>query len=333
MTDQLSHQPKSVVSRPQGAALLSAMVLLGLVATLTVGIAWVGYSAISRIENQRDAGQAELLAHALIDYGRWMLIADSRASAGASSLYDHPSEPWAQFVPETRITALFPDLLSAEDQARADQTVISGGLTDEQGRFNLESLLVARGGSGEPAEAQFRRLLRLQGISPDDVNRISDAIQEFLKRTAIDPAGHRRLHQGSGELAWVGLQRDLIPSLALNGGQRAALLAQLTILPGQTALNVNTANLVTLQAVLGDESGEVSRRIVSIRDRFPLRTTSEIAALLAPGQVIPNGQLDTKSLYFRASGSVRFGRSERAFIALLQREPSRVRTLEITEPW
>lgn len=332
MMNRLLHQPKFVVSRPHGAALLSAMVLLGLVATLTVGISWVGYSAISRLENQRDAGQAELLAHALIDYGRWMLIADSRASAGASSLYDHPSEPWAQFVPETRVTALFPDLLSAEDQARADQTVISGGLTDEQGRFNLESLLAARE-SGESAEAQFRRLLRLQGILPDEANRISDAVQEFLKRTAIDPAGHRRLHQGSGELAWVGLQRDLIPSLALNEGQRAALLGQLTILPGQTALNVNTANLVTLQAVLGDESGEVSRRIVAMRDRLPLRTTSEIAALLAPGQVIPNGQLDTKSLYFRASGSVRFGRSERAFIALLQREPSRVRTLEITEPW
>ena len=307
------------------------MVLLGLVATLTVGISWIGVSAIARLENQRDAGQTKYLVQALVDYGRWMLVADSRAGDNASTLYDHPSEPWAQVIPETRIAALFPDLLSPEDQARADQTVISGGLSDEQGRFNLESLLVSND-SLVTGESQLRRLLSLLGLTTEQIDQTVMALQSFLKTTGVDPRGVRRVQQGSGELAWTVLQRDLGPLVHLSQRQRADLLARVTLLPGQTALNVNTADVVTLQAVLDDSSGELSRKLVATRERLPLRSLSEVRALLPSDKVIPNGQLDTKSLYFRASGYVRFGRSEKAFVALLQRDPSRVRTLEITEP-
>ncbi len=63
---------------PRGAALVTVMALVAILASLSVSLAWLGYQAIARIQAQRDAGQADQLAQAVIDYGRWVLWADSR---------------------------------------------------------------------------------------------------------------------------------------------------------------------------------------------------------------------------------------------------------------
>ena len=312
---------------PRGAALISAMALVMVVTSLTVGLAWVGYSAIARLENQRDAGQARLIAQAMMDYARWILTSDLRGALGGSATLDHLSEPWAQPIPHSRLNSLLGAQMSDQDLRQFGQAAISGQLADEQSRFNLEALVKADGLDARAVE-RLARLSRAAGLSGQEHDALVEQVAALARQTRLDGAGRRRLMQPGAVSVWQHFERSVLPGLGLGETQAQALRQWLTWLPERTPVNVNTASAAVLQAVLEMDSVATAERIVAQRDRIPFRSLAEFTAFMPPGQSFETVQFDMKTKYFRAVGYAQFGRAEQAFEVLLRREGGRVSVVD-----
>ncbi len=76
--------------RQSGAALLLAMILVTLVATLAAGMVWQQTRAVQVEAAGRAQAQAEWILNGALDWARLILREDAR-SGGA----DHLGEPWA----------------------------------------------------------------------------------------------------------------------------------------------------------------------------------------------------------------------------------------------
>lgn len=312
---------------PRGAALIAAMAMMMVVTSLTVGLAWLGYSAIARLENQRDSGQARLIAQAMIDYARWILTSDLRGAMGGSATLDHLSEPWAQPIPHSRLNSLLGAQMTDQDLRQFGQAAISGQMVDEQSRFNLEALFTAQGVDPRAAN-RLERLTRAAGLSSAQHEQLIERLSETFAQTRIDGAGRRRMLTPGAVSIWQHLERELIPSLDLEEGSRLALLQWLTWLPERTPININTASAPVLQAVLEMDSSPTAERIVAQRDRIPFRSLAEFTSFMPSGQSFETVQFDTKTKYFRASGYAQFGRAEQDFQVLLRREGGRVNVVD-----
>lgn len=303
------------------------MAMMMVVTSLTVGLAWLGYSAIARLENQRDSGQARLIAQAMIDYARWILTSDLRGAMGGSATLDHLSEPWAQPIPHSRLNSLLGAQMTDQDLRQFGQAAISGQMVDEQSRFNLEALFTAQGVDPRAAN-RLERLTRAAGLSSAQHEQLIERLSQTFAQTRIDGAGRRRMLTPGAVSIWQHLERELIPSLGLEEDSRLALLQWLTWLPERTPININTASAPVLQAVLEMDSSPTAERIVAQRDRIPFRSLAEFTSFMPSGQSFETVQFDTKTKYFRASGYAQFGRAEQDFQVLLRREGGRVNVVD-----
>lgn len=308
---------------PRGAALIAAMALVLVVSSLTVSVAWLGYSAIARVENQRDSGQARYIAQTLMDYARWILGSDLRGAMGASAVMDHLSEPWAQPIPHTKLQSLLSGQLSADEMRQFGQAAISGQIHDEQAKFNLENLVQSGVMDDTRAKALQAALVR-SGLSASTAQAVIKGVETLLAQTSLDGSGRRRLIRAGEASVWKAFDGQVLSTLGLEAHERVRVYSLLTWLPERSALNVNTASREVLTLLMPGEAAGLAERIVAQRDRIPFRSLSELSAFLPPGQQLDMSQFDTKTKYFRAQGYAQFGRAEQAFEILLRRETGRV---------
>ena len=308
---------------PRGAALIAAMALVLVVSSLTVSVAWLGYSAIARVENQRDSGQARYIAQTLMDYARWILGSDLRGAMGGSAVMDHLSEPWAQPIPHTKLQSLLSGQLSVDEMRQFGQAAISGQIHDEQAKFNLENL-VQSGVMDETRAKALQAALVRSGVSSSTAQAVLKGVETLLAQTSLDGSGRRRLIRAGEASVWQAFDGQVLSTLGLEVHERARVHSLLTWLPERSALNVNTASREVLTLLMPGEAAGLAERIVAQRDRIPFRSLSELSAFLPPGQQLDMSQFDTKTKYFRAQGYAQFGRAEQAFEILLRRETGRV---------
>jgi general secretion pathway protein K len=322
---------------PQGAALVTVMALVAILSILSVSLAWLGYQAIARVQAQRDAGQADQLAQAVIDYGRWVLWADSRGSAGGSSVMDHLAEPWAQTIPHSRLDQLLGAQMDAQDQRQFAAAAIAGQITDEQSRFDLSRAFPAEGGVDEKGQAQLLQLLSLLGLS--DSQRRS-LLQQFRN---IQTSGLIQAHsgqesqkvsaaiQGYEGSSWLQLQRLLQTSQVLSESQRFDLERSLTWLERTGRINVNTVAPEVLRALWTGPSSLVDS-LLARRDRIPFRTLSEISSMIPPAAGIDISQFDTQTELFRMQGYAQFGLAETSFTVIVRRSGGKVSVMDRFQP-
>jgi general secretion pathway protein K len=299
------------------------MALVLVVSSLTVSVAWLGYSAIARVENQRDSGQARYIAQTLMDYARWILGSDLRGAMGGSAVMDHLSEPWAQPIPHTKLQSLLSGQLSVDEMRQFGQAAISGQIHDEQAKFNLENL-VQSGVMDETRAKALQAALVRSGVSSSTAQAVLKGVETLLAQTSLDGSGRRRLILAGEASVWQAFDGQVLSILGLEVQERARVHSLLTWLPERSALNVNTASREVLTLLMPSEAAGLAERIVAQRDRIPFRSLSELSAFLPPGQQLDMSQFDTKTKYFRAQGYAQFGRAEQAFEILLRRETGRV---------
>jgi len=315
---------------PKGAAVVTALVILALVVSLGASISWLGQTAILRAENQRDGGQAALMAEALVDYARWVLDSDQRGAFGQDAQMDHLLEPWARPLAETRVLDLFGERVSDNQRRALQRAWISGAITDEQARFNVGNLIVG-GQVDEHALTRLRSLLSRCGLDDDSVRRLSAALIDAARRTHVDDRARAAMDVIERGAVWARFHRDVLPSLLSNSEHRESVAAVLTMLPLRTPVNVNTASTHVLQAMLGLDAQRAADEVLSRRAGIPLRDVSELRRLLAQSMPSDPGVLDTRSAFFRATGVARYGRAERSFVALLERHTQGVLRLELMD--
>ena len=122
------------LARQTGAALLSAMLTVTLVATFASAALWQQFRSLQVETAERSRLQSSLILTGALDWARLILREDAR-TGGA----DHLAEPWAVPLEEARLSSFL-----AVDGAAADpdrEAFLSGSITDMQGRLNVANLI------------------------------------------------------------------------------------------------------------------------------------------------------------------------------------------------
>jgi general secretion pathway protein K len=283
--------------RQRGAALLLAMLILTLVATLATGMVWQQWRAIQVEGAERARTQSAWILSGALDWARLILREDAR-TGGA----DHLGEPWAVPLAEARLSSFLAADRDNNSAAESDglDAFLSGTITDAQSRWNLRKLIDAE---GKVAPAQLRVLTRLceqAGLPSDTADRVALALRKAWAPdgTAADSAAiaPKRL----AELAWLGIGADTLQSLE----------PWVTLLPGtDTRVNVNTAAAEVIAAAVDGMSLGSAQRLLQERQRTPLRDLSSASAR-AYFPADPQTNLDgvgVTSRYFIVQGRLRLG--------------------------
>ena len=289
------------IARQQGVAIVLAMAVVAL-AALTATAIMVSQSTWSRqIELSTSHAQAQRLIQAGLEWARAVLSDDRRVSN-----IDTLGEPWALRLPS----------IPVEDGS------LAGHIEDQQGKFNLNNLVVD--GKVDLAQlAHFQRLLSILDLPPD----LADALADW-----IDADSEPRPQGGAEDAYYLSLQppylaanRPLtdVAELALvrgfNGNVRARLRPFVTALPRLTAINVNTASPEVISSIVDGLNLDDARTIVSQRERVYFRSPSDFLSQLPRGLTVPNENISVSSDYFVATMQVTIAGAQARGSALLAR--------------
>ena len=307
-------------TRQQGAALLSAMLVVTLVASLASAALWLQWRQVEIETAERGRSQSQWLMTGAMDWTRLVLAEDARSAQNA----DHLGEPWALPVQESRLSTF----LSQDRQWREGdpEVFLSGQIFDAQSRLNLAALL--EDGKPVPAavaawtrlfaqlelpQAELQRLLQgwTQAVA---ASRSGAAMQATAQAMPDGPLLPQRLDQ----LAWLGLDAATLARLAPHA----------TVLPVATPVNLNTASELVLQVVVPGLDAASARQAVQRRNAKPWMSLQEAAeALGASAGSLDERQHSVRSRYFEIHGRLRIAQNVQQEVALVERGGTLTRML------
>jgi len=288
--------------RQRGMAVITAILVVALVASAASFMAWQQQLWLRQGENLGAQAQSRVVALAALQWARSALAQDARSSS-----VDHLGEGWAQPLSPLPV----------------EGGELSGGLSDQQGLFNLNSLV--REGKASAADlAVFQKLLDLLQLPPGLAGAVVDWIDpdaeptypggaEDMDYLALDPpyrAANRALTTVDGLYRIKGFDAARVERLR----------AFVTALPQATPVNVNTAPAEVLAAVAG-LSLDQARALVAARKARHFADLADFRERLPqPAAPLNETLLSVDSRYFLVTGHARFGRAKAGCQALLKRE-------------
>lgn len=305
----------------RGAALLTAMMIVTLVATLAAAMIWQQWRSVQVEAAERARAQAQWILLGAVDWARLILREDARTGArGGAGAVDHLGEPWALPLAEAKLsTFLAADKANTED---APEAFLSGQITDAQSRYNLRNLIQPTTAENyKQEERTLSRLMSLAGASGTSASSLALALRQAappapatptdggappagadkppadpanapppVTRTSDPPLLPERIEQ----LAWLGLDAETIRKLS----------PYVTLLPVATPVNVNTAPKEVLAAVANVDPAD-AERLVQARQRTPFRQLQDVTALLPKEAKLSTSRLGTRSDFFEIRGRLR----------------------------
>lgn len=283
-------------SRQRGAALLLALVVVTVIASLAGSMVWHQWRSVQAESAERARLQAHWVLMGALDWGRLILREDSRGSQ-----IDHLGEPWALPLQEARLSTFLAEGREDLEDNPALQAFVSGAITDAQSRFNLRNLVV-NGALSAPALRTLERIARAAEVEPAVVGLISQGVQRsWLPKAAEgrqDSSATMLSPERLSDLSWWGVApQDL-----------ERLRPWLSLLPVPTPLNVNTATAPMLAVALEGVDTAVAQRIVQQRSTAPFRSTEAVLALLPPSEGSNRAAgLSVQSNFFELQGRLRLG--------------------------
>ncbi len=302
----------------RGAAILTAMLVVTLVATLASAALWQQWRSVEIESAQRARVQSSWILVGALDWARLILREDAR-SGGA----DHLAEPWAVPLEEARLSTFFASTTSATESADdVQQSFISGLIIDLQSRMNVLNLVEGAQISA-PALRSFDKLFTLLNLDNAELAVLAENL-----RAALDYAGDAAdnnkakqallLPQRVEQLAWMGLSPRTL----------AALAPYITVLPVRTPVNLNTASAEVLFASIDALDMAGARQLVTARALAHFQKISDVAKLLGdrPGQVV-DGQHSVASRFFEVRGRLRLDQTTVQERSLVQRDGLEVKAL------
>lgn len=276
---------RSTASQQRGAALISAMLVVTLVATMASVALWQQWRHVEVESAERHRVQSGWLLNGAMDWSRLILREDALASgashsgnaaggsapASAGSGADHLAEPWAVPLQEAKLSTF----LAQDQQLREGdpEVFLSGQVTDAQSRLNLSNWYEAadgqRMGQLNPSmQAALSRLFNVLGLPASELAVLSrewlaaaQAARTPLSATGTSTgsnmSGAALLPQQVSQLQWLGLSRNTVTRLA----------AHVTILPEMTPVNLNTASAEVLYATVPGLDLAAAQQFVQQRAR------------------------------------------------------------------
>ena len=287
------HSPAAVKQR--GMAIISALLIAAVVAVIA-GAMLTRQTVFTR----------SLEAEQLRVQGQWLLLGALEQSR--LLLWDARKK----------------DVLTRLDQpwARAQGGVFEGRLEDEQGKFNLRNLVNRQQQDDEQLQ-HFERLCRLIGVDPAVSRRISQRV--------IGSYDQRVVHKGASDErlpAKYPMLRSLDDLSGIEGIDPQVLRrlhAFVSVLPGNTWVNGNTASAEVLSAVVPLLSLAQAQALVAERDsgRWFINRGDFVNRLRMPQVAMDSVQVGITSEWFRLQGQARREQRRVTIEALLHRPEDR----------
>ena len=296
--------------RQSGAAILLALLIMTLVATLAAGMVWLQWRGIEVETAERARTQADWLLNASLDWGNLILKSQTRNG----QVEDDLGQPWATPLAETKLSSF----LSADGNHSDDggpEAYLSGQITDAESKYNVYNILLDQTKFEEIN--RLRMLCNAVGVPADTADRIGAGLRD--SQSAQQSAGSGQASSGVlmpiqvDDLAWFGIDPKVVRQLKP--------FIQLLPLPaGTTAMstiNANTAPAEVLIAALPGISQAEAQQIILARQSHPFQAQKDI--WLAMGRAAANpwqnpnqapspqgNQVEVKSFHFEVYGQLRY---------------------------
>lgn len=302
-------------ARPAGAALLSALLTAALVAGLATAALWQSWQGVQRESALRQQWQTRWLMRAALDWTLAVLAGDGLRAAPV----DHLDEDWSKGLDRTPLEAL---LLTPEGAAQAAGAApavrlpgpwLSVHISDAQARLNLLNLLEGGALSAQWLQV-FARLFDQLGLPAQELEVLGRELLRASAGTADDrSSGAALMPERVGDLLWLGLSPTSVQALG----------PHLSVLPGRLPVNLNTADALVLQAVLGVPPAQVQQLLERRRTR-PFLSVDEAVA----GGQVTRDLLSVQTLFFAVEIVIELGADwQQRETALIQRQGATLRIL------
>jgi general secretion pathway protein K len=306
----------TVARRQRGAALLTAMIIVTLIASLAAGMVWQQYRAVQLEAADRARAQSGWILQGALDWARLILNEDARANR--QKTVDHLGEPWAVPLAESRLsTFLAADRTAATDEEGPD-AFLSGTIEDAQSRYNLRALL---GPQLDPLEQRVLERLCGQVNAPPGtaaviINGLRTAFPAPASGASSPASGDAT--SDSGPIQPAGL--DQLAWLGLDAATLARLQPYVVLLPKPTPVNLNTAPREVIAALFDNVDLASAERVVQTRKSQPLQSTADAAPLLPATVEITAGRASVDSSFFIVTGRLRLDERQLEQRSLIERQ-------------
>jgi len=291
-----------VPSRQQGLALITAMLVVAIAATVAAYVSLDQQVWLRQAQNLSDREQAEVVRIAAEEWAIVILDKDAK-----DSTTDNLTENWAKPLPPLPV----------------EGGQIAGQIVDAQGRFNINNLVLRNSATDKGV---FRNLLQSQSYDPELINAVIDWMDsntEALPGGAEDidylqlPTPYRAANQKMTSVDELRLVRGFTPEMV------EKLRPFLTALPTPTDINVNTAPPEVLSALFSVPVSSLSD-FISNQSQHPYtdigRVNQQIQQALTGSTKLPTGGYGIKSDYFYVDVDSQFGRYRGTTRTLVNRQ-------------
>lgn len=291
----------------RGAALLIAMIIVTLVATLAAAMTWRQYRAVQIESGERARAQAGWILIGALDWARLILREDAVSNQNKKK-WDHLGEPWAVPLAEARLSTFLGGDEKSGSGDDGPAVFLSGRIDDAQARYNLRNLLAAQTDAASRAleRSTLAKLCELVGVPAGTSTLIESRL---VAAFANPPANDAPLHiDRATDLGWLGLPPDVVSKLT----------PFLTLLPSTTKVNLNTAPREVIAALVTGLDLASAERLVQARQSSPFAATGDATPFLPSGASF-GARADVVSSYFYVTGRLRLDEHVLVQRALVQR--------------
>lgn len=298
-----------------GAAILTAMITVVLVATLSSSVLWQQWRGVEVETAERNRMQSEWLLTGGLDWARLILREDGR-EGGA----DYLSEPWAIPLEAARLSTFLAAGSSDGQSADATQEAfLSGQIIDMQSRLNVVNL-VQNGKIHEPSLTAFARLYSLFNLPEVELELIANKLRlaQGSRAERESDASAVLWPQDVDQLVWVGMSQHSL----------AVLRPFITVLPVRTPVNLNTAPVEVIYACVEGFSLADAHRLVRSRMLSHLDSLADAAKSSGnTGAQFSEMLHSVSSRFFEIRGQLRLDETVVQEQSLVQRDGMDVKTL------
>lgn len=305
----------------RGAAILTAMLTVVLVATLASAMLWQQWRAIEVESAQRTRVQAAWVLTGALDWARLILREDARQGGP-----DYLSEPWAVALAPARLTTFLAaergEALVGDDADGVQDAFLAGHLQDLQARLNVSNL-IDNGKLHEPSMAAWTKLFKQLDLPESELLTVSQQLLlAYAPGTDKQAAARAPLRpQAVADLLWLGLTPATLQ----------VLQPFVTLLPVRTPVNLNTAPPEVLMACVPKLDMAQARSLEAARDIRHLSTLADAEKRVGDAGI----KLDAEShavasRFFSVTEQLRVGQATLQETSVLQRDGMEVKILSRT---
>ncbi len=307
------HPIRASARRQKGIAIITALLIVALAVTILSSLFWQQGIAFQRLTRQGDSVQIQWLERAAID---WVGVILKSASNDAVT---HLGQIWAVPVAETSLKSFLAKNEIKDQQLEQQKAVLSGYLSDAQGRYNVRNLISYADKEKKyvvnPGElAVLKRLMTHLRLPPNLADSLAQNVLARFNEMSVGTQGQLQPQNAPQRI------ESFLPLPGMTNQAWLQLQEFIFYFPIALPINVNTASVELISAVIPEFDVNVLRVLLIDRARIYAVNNANFFTLLGRSELASrytDQQISTKSGLFFLTARVQLNNMVRPLRALI----------------